>query len=260
VPERRSSRRSGRSSGSLGHVAKAEKQQKARAAARERKWLKLEDGDEVVVRLFPSEEFFKDGFVHRVTMEVKGGRTIYPDIMCLDQDDDGEPCPGCKDELQRRYKFWVPVIVRDGEDENKDAVMVWSGGITIAKRLNKMASRHDLSKRDIVVARSGSTKDDTEYDIDWEDDEDNPYSSDDKKLMEQAPDLTRYTKIPEYDDFYKPLGDGDGDGGDVGEQSRQRGNPFLKRKKTDTDDDNGDRPKSRRRSSASKTSTRRRRG
>lgn len=246
-------------------MSKAEQQQKKRAAARDRKWLKLEDGDEAIVRLFPTEEFFKDGFVHRVPMELKGGKKIYPDIMCLDQDDDGTPCPGCKDELQRRYKFWAPVIARDWEDDGKtaDTVMIWSGGITIGKRLNKMAERHDLSKRDIVVARSGSTKDDTEYDVDWEDEEDVPYSSKDKKLLENAPDLTRYTTIPEYDDFYKPLDDKDNDD-DGGASSRKKGNPFNKKKKSDDDDDD-DKPKAGRRrsssrSSSSKTGMRRRRG
>src|SRR3954469_9591821 len=56
-PARRSAKRSGRSSsGNLGRVKKAEEQQKKRAASRDRKWLKLDDGDEAIVRLFPSEE------------------------------------------------------------------------------------------------------------------------------------------------------------------------------------------------------------
>jgi hypothetical protein len=254
---RRSSKRSGRSSsGNLGHVKKAEEQAKKRAAARDRKWLKMEDGDEVIVRLFPSEEFWKDGYVHRVPMELKGGKKIYADIMCLDQDEEGVPCPGCKDEIQRRFKFWTPVIVRDWEgDDGKvaDVVMIWSSGITIAKRLDKMLGKHDLAKRDIVVARSGSTKDDTEYDIDWEDEEDIPYSASDKKLLEQAPDLTRYTRIPEYDDFYTPLDERDSDGKSDGEQSLKR-NPFSKKKSSSNDDD-GEDPKKRRRSVRSSSSS-----
>ncbi len=263
---RRSSRRSARSSagGGLGHVKKAEQQQKKRAAARDRKWLKLDDGDVVIVRLFPTEEFFKDGFVHRTPMEhPKTGKKMYPDIMCLDQDEDGTPCPGCKDELQRRYKFWTPVIVRDYEDENgktADMVAVWSGGITIAKRLEKMQSKHKLDKRDIEVERSGSTKDDTEYSIEWSDEEDVPYSSKDKKLMENAPDLTRYTRIPEFDDFYKPLGDQGEDESDIGEKAVKR-NPFSKKKGNKaSEDDEDDKPRrSSARSGSSRPTVRRRR-
>ena len=38
--------------------------------------------------------------------------------MCLDQNDDGTPCPGCRDDLERRYKFWCRVIEREAEIEN----------------------------------------------------------------------------------------------------------------------------------------------
>jgi hypothetical protein len=255
---RRSSKRTGRSSGGIGSVKKAEEQQKRRAAARDRKWLKLEDGDEVVARLFPLEEFWKDGFVHRVKMDMKNGKSFFVDVMCLDQDGKGIPCPGCKDEIQRRFKFWVPVIVRDYEDDSgkvADTVMIWASGITIAKRLNKMEERHSLAKRDIVIARSGSTKDDTEYDIDWEDEEDIPYSAKDKKLMEAAPDLKRYTQIRDYDDFYKSLDDDSDGDGNTEASSRRQGNPFSKKKQRKEESDNGDAPTMRRRRSSSRSSS-----
>lgn len=257
---RRSSKRSARSGGGgIGRVAKAEEQSKRRRAAGDIKWLKLDDGDEVIVRGFPPDEFFKDGFTHRTPIEVKG-KTYYVDKMCLDQDDDGTPCPGCKDELQRRYKFWWPVIARDyaenDDDKAADTVVVWSGGITVAKMLNKLARKRDLSKRDLVVSRSGSTKDDTEYDIDWEDDEDVPYSTKDKKLLEKAPDLKRYTQIPEFDDFYKGFGDDDDEDSneEVGKRARNQ-NPFGKKKKS-SDDDDGEEQKTTRRRSASRRSSR----
>lgn len=257
---RRSSKRSAQSNGGgIGRVDKAEKQAKARAASRDKKWLHLGDGDEVVLRMFPPDEFFKDGHVHRVPMEGKGGKKFYPDIMCLDQDETGEPCPGCKDDLQRRYKFWVPVIVRDYQEDTDskaaDTVVIWSGGITIAKQLNKLAKKRDLTKRDLVVSRSGSGKDDTEYDIDWEDEEDIPYSAKDKKLMEGAPDLKRYTEIREFDDFYKSFSDSDDDSDeDVATKARKQ-NPFGKKKKSSvSDDDEDDKPVKRR--SASRSSAR----
>lgn len=263
---RSSKRRASASGGGLGNVRKAEEQNKRRAEARNKRWLKLDDGDVAVIRGFPAE-YFKDGYVHRVVMDhpSEKGKKIYPDVMCLDQDEKGTPCPGCKDELQRRYKFWYPVIVRDMEGDDgkeKDAVAIWSGGITIAKLLNKKADKHKLHLRDLEVERSGSTKDNTEYSVEWDDEEDVPLTSAEKKLMEAVPDLSRYTKIKEYNDFYKLDRDNDDDD-DSGAASVKRGNPFSKKKKADDAEDD-DAPKARRRSStrrgsAAKTGRTRRR-
>lgn len=223
------SRKSGRRrSGGLGRVSEAASRQKGK-----RKWLKLDDGDVVVVRVLDTGEDFKDAYVHRVQMERDDGSTYYADVPCLDQDEKGKPCPGCKDDIDRRYKFWCNVIVRDWEDEDtgkvSDALMIWGSGITIAKRLDKLEARHGLANRDIEVERQGSTMKNTKYEIEWATDENVPLSDEDKKLAEDKSDLTRYVKPPEFDDFYTPPGERNKDDeDDVGEQSLKR-NTFKRR-------------------------------
>lgn len=225
-PARRKQRKR---SGGLGRVSEAASRQKGK-----RKWLKLDDGDVVTLRVVDTGEDFKDAYVHRVQMEREDGSTYYADVPCLDQDEKGVPCPGCKDDLDRRYKFWANVIVRDWEDEETgkvaDSLMVWGSGITIAKRLDKLEARHGLINRDIEVERSGSTMKNTKYEIEWATDENAPLSDADRELIKDKADLTRYVKPPEFDDFYKAPGDRnkDEDDEDVGSQALKR-NTFKRR-------------------------------
>lgn len=222
--------------GTLGRVAAAAARQKGKA-----QWLRLEDGDLYTVRVIDVGEDFKDAFVHRVPMEREDGSTYHADVPCLDQDDKGVPCPGCKDDLDRRYKFWTNVIVRDWEDESgktADTLMIWSGGITVAKKLDKMDAKHGLGNRDIEIEREGSKMNDTKYDVDWADDENSELSDDDKKLAEKKHDLSRYVTPPEFDDFYVPPGDRNkDDDDDAGSQSVKRGSAFKRRAKRDQEDD-----------------------
>jgi len=237
-------KRNKRRSGGLGRVAAAAAKQKGKA-----QWLKLDDGDVVTVRVLDTGEDFKDAYVHRTQMEREDGSTYYADVPCLDQDEKGIPCPGCKDDLDRRYKFWTNVIVREWEDEAgkvADTLMIWSGGITIAKKLDKMDARHGLINRDIEVEREGSTMKNTKYEIEWAQDANTPLSDEDKKLAEQKHDLTRYVKPPEFDEFYVPPGERNRGDDDSGEKSLKRGSAFKRRKKDD-DDDDGERTTSTRR-------------
>lgn len=221
-------KRQPRKSGGLGRVAQAASRQKGK-----RKWLKLDDGDVVTLRVVDTGEDFKDAYVHRVQMEREDGSTYYADVPCLDQDEKGKPCPGCKDDIDRRYKFWTNVIVRDWEDEETgkvgDVLMVWGSGITIAKRLDKLDARHGLINRDIEVERQGSTMKNTKYEIEWATDENVPLSDADRELIKDKADLTRYVKPPEFDDFYKPPGERNKDDDEnVGEQALKR-NTFKRR-------------------------------
>src|SRR3954467_5337894 len=155
------SQRRERRSGGLGRVAEAAGKQKGVV------WLKLDDGDEVQLRVIASQ--FKDAYTHRVPITVeddKGkSREYNADVPCLDQDDEGVPCPGCKDNIDKRYKFWVPVIVRDWQDEAtgkvSDVLMVWSQGVTVGKKLDKLNAKRGLEKRDILLEREGSKMNDT---------------------------------------------------------------------------------------------------
>jgi hypothetical protein len=232
-PSRRSASRN--RPGGLGRVKEATKRAKERSG--NRRWLRLQDGDSVVLRLLDTGDDFRDAYVHRVPMQGDSGK-YFADVPCLDQDETGEPCPGCKDDLNRRYKFWTNVIVRDWEDEETgktaDVLMIWSGGITIAKRLDKLDAKYGLAKRDIEVEREGSTKDDTSYDVEVVDDEDTPLSASDKKLAENKHDLGRYSRPPKFDDFYVPPGERNReDNEEIGERAKNR-SPFAARKKGTT--------------------------
>jgi hypothetical protein len=238
-----------RRSGGLGKVAEAASKQRGKT-----KWLKLDDGDVVRVRVVAEQ--FKDAWVHRVPMETedeKGrARTFHAEVPCLDQDDEGVPCPGCKDDIAKKYKFYVPVIVRDWTDEETgktgDTVMLWSNGITIGKKLDKLEAKHGLANRDIEIEREGSTMNDTRYDVDWAEDSNSELTAEEKELVEKAQiDLKRYVEPPEFDDFYVPLSERNKkDEGDPGQESIARRGAFSRR---DAKDD--DKPARTRRSSAS---------
>jgi hypothetical protein len=262
APSRR--RRTGGNGGSrgLGNVETNIK----RSASRFKKadWVKIDDGGSVVVRVVDVGPDFRDGFVHPVEFPGKKGRKGFTrDVMCLDQDDDGTPCPGCRDDLERRYKFWCRVIEREAEKENdagkvtgyEDQVKILSSGKRLAGALNKKHKRHDLSKRDIEIERDGDGWD-TDYGVEWVDDKDAPLTKEEIKLVDDSGvDLDRYATIPDFDDFYElPSRDGDDDDDDdSGRRSVRRGSSFAGRKSqrssrngdNSDDDDDDDRPRRR---------------
>jgi hypothetical protein len=220
--------------GTLGRVSEAAAKQKGKA-----EWLKLEDGDVIQCRVLDTGSNFQDAYVHRVPMERdnesgKGSKTYHADVPCLDQEDTGVPCPGCKDDLERRYKFWTNVIVR-GEDDEPDKLMIYSGGITVAKKLDKMDAKHGLDNRDIEIEREGKSMQDTKYDVDWASDANSELSEEDKALAEKKHDLKRYSTPPSYEDFYVPVRDRDRED-NVGEKSVARGSAFKRRQQENGDD------------------------
>lgn len=236
----RRTRKATTSSGGLGRVKEAANKKG------KRQWLKLDDGDELFVRVLDVDDEWKDAYCHRTPIEKEGGDVNHIDVPCLDQDEKGIPCPGCKDGLDRRYKFWTNVIVRDWDDgsgKEKDTLMIWSGGITIARRLDKLHGKVGLQNRDIEVSRTGSGKNDTKYEVDWATDENEPLSDNDKKLMEERNEISRYSKPPEYDDFYLPINERGGEDEDDEETASDsiNRNAFAarkkKRKSTDEDDE-----------------------
>ena len=263
---RRTRRSSGSSGGSrgLGNVESNIK----KSATRWKKpdWVKMDDGESVVVRVIDVGSDFKDGFVHPVEFKGQSKKTFTRDVMCLDQDDDGTPCPGCRDDVERRYKFWTRVIEREAEIENdagkvtgyEDRVKILSGGKRLAGALNKKHKRRDLSKRDVEIEREG-TGWDTDYSVEWVDEKDVPLTKAEIKLVESSDiDLDKYASIPDFDDFYELPdrdGTGDDDDDDVGERSRRRGSAFgskstrSSRASRNGDSDDDDEPRPRRRSS-----------
>lgn len=227
-----SSRRTGTTLGKLGEEAASKK--------RGKEWLSIGDGETATMRVLP--DTFEEVYVHRtpidVEVEVKGKKktvTKHYDQACLDQDENGTPCPGCADDIDRRYKFYVWVIGRDQEPEGGgkavDKLMLWSGGVKLFKALNKKHKSRGLQNRDIEVSREG-TKFETEYEVEWADEQNVPMSAADKKLAEKVESLDYYITPPEFDEFYTPPADRereDDDDKDVGEKSLRRGSPLAKR-------------------------------
>lgn len=229
--------------GGLGHVAKATQRAKERGGSK--KWLRIEDGEIATLRVLDRGEDFKDAYVHRVPFEredEKTGKvyTYHSDVPCLDQDEDGTPCPGCRDELERRYKFWANCIVRDWKEEDdskpEDTLMILAGGIRLGQALDKKDARCPLDERDIEIEREGIKKK-TKYTVEWaEDSERAELSTADRKLAENKHDLSRYSKPPEFDDFYKSPrerfqdDDDNNDDTDRGSESVRRGSAFRREK------------------------------
>src|SRR4029077_16131194 len=126
------------------------------------------------------------------------------------------------------------VIEREAAKENdsgktigyEDEVKILSSGKRLVGALNKKHKKRDLSLRDIEIERDG-TGWDTDYSVEWVDEEDNPLTKDELKLIEDSEvDLDRYTTVPDFDDFYElPDRDEDKDD-DVGERSKRRGSAF----------------------------------
>jgi hypothetical protein len=263
---RRSTGSNGASSRGLGNVESNIK----KSASRYKKtgWVKMDDGESVVVRVVDVGADFRDGFVHQVEFKGQNKSTFTRDVMCLDQNDDGTPCPGCRDDLERRYKFWTRVIEREAPVENdsgkvtgyEDTVKILSGGKRLAGALNKKHKRHDLSKRDVEIEREG-TGWDTDYSVEWVDEKDVPLTKAEVKMVDESDiDLDRYAYTPDFDDFFElPERDGDDDD-DVGERSKRRGSAFGERKSgsksrssrassNGDEDDDDDRPRRRSRKS-----------
>jgi hypothetical protein len=258
--QRRRRSSGGGGSGGLGNVEANVKKSASRFKRPD--WVKMDDGESVVVRLVDVGSEFRDGFVHQVEFEGgKSRKSFTRDVMCLDQDDDGTPCPGCRDDLERRYKFWCRVIEREAEilnDSDKvtgyeDKVKILSGGKRLATALNKKAKRRDISKRDVEIERDG-TGWDTDYSVEWVDEADVPLTKEEVKMIDASEiDLERYAYTPEFDDFYELPGRDDDDDDDEkpGDRTR-RGSAFGAKRSSrassngDSDDDDDERPRRRR--------------
>ena len=245
----------------LGNVAAAAKRADENQGGN--RWLKLEDGEVVTCRVVDVGADFKDAYVHRVPMTTEdddgNAKHYHADVPCLDQKEKGVPCPGCKKDIPRRYKFWCNVIVRDHEDDDgktEDRIMILSGGINLARKLGKMDAKHGLINRDIEIEREGVKKK-TKYDADWADDENVPLSAADEKLVERKHKIDKYAEPPDFDDFFKAPRDRakDDDDDDTGTAARSR-NVLKRERNTDSDDDDDDEPKPRRTVKKSSTTTR----
>jgi hypothetical protein len=262
-----------------GSVDKHLKQKKKRSS---NIYASVGDGNTIVIRAVDTKKLFKDGYVHPVEFERQDGSTYTMDVRCLDPDGEGNPCPGCKDDLDRRYKFWMVVILRDAPKENKngkvigteDQIRILSGANRLAQGLNAKQKRRDITKRDLEIYQEG-VQFETKYEIEWATDEDIPLDDDELELLESEhaqkvlEAFERYTELRDIDEFYEApqSNNNQDDDDDIGERSKRRGSVFAERKKkasatkrrrVEEDDDEEDEKPRKRKIANSKTGTKRR--
>ena len=273
--------------------------QKEKREAGRTQWVHVSDDEDqpTVIRAYdvtppemdrddnPVGGMFRIGYIHQVEFEIdvedrkRRGKTktitIRRDRWCLDQKEEGEPCPGCKDELERRLKFWLPVIERDAPiltdagkiTGYKDRIALMSGGSRLLAVINRIQKKKGLVNQDVELTKSGEG-----FNVQYAGDalKRSALSADDKALIkgfDGEKKLDRYTEIFDFDHFYDVPGekdDDEDDDTDVGAKSRRRGSSFGPRpgrgraKPVDDDDDDDDDkpPVRRRRSSRSSAGTR----
>jgi hypothetical protein len=215
-------------------------------------YLKLDDGESATIRFLEQGDDVYSYWYHDLTniSKAQGWKTKVP---CLDQDDDGTPCPGCHKDLPRKFQGLINVIWRDApvygtDDEGNidwkkktsktaDQVAVWRAGIEL---FSKTLARKDvtykgLSSRDFEVVREG-LKLNTSYSVEpvVVDGETKavPLSEEDEKLAESKYDLVEIARFQDYDAAEKILDkkiaelQGEDDDEDDGDDVSQ----FLKKK------------------------------
>jgi len=219
-------------------------------------WFRLGAGEETVVRFLEQDENIHWAMMHEVPVE---GRQWGRDVPCVDQERDGTPCPGCEQDLPRRFKGFINVIwddapvfkrdkdgkmVKDSTNDpvilgTKPQVALWSSGIRLFEELAEInANYKGLGSRRFKVKRKGSGFD-TKYMVSPEDTDSGPQplSSAEQALADNKYDLNPYVKPLTYDEFEKELsGERRGGGGGGGQQNggggqnAPRENPFMRNK------------------------------
>jgi hypothetical protein len=180
-----------------------------------------DNGDTGTVRFLEQGEDVYSYWYHDFSHVDKknGWQTKVP---CLDQDDEGTPCPGCRDDLPRKFQGLINLIWRDApvfkrDEDNKvikkgndyvvesyeDQVAVWRSGIELFKQLaNKDVSWKGLSTRDAQVTRNGLGLD-TTYSIEPEDIDAgaSKLSKADEELAKETYDLEAFAQFVDADEF-----------------------------------------------------------
>lgn len=182
----------------------------------------VKDGQKAIVRFLEQGDQIVYADSHRIP--VAGSR--YPrDMICLDQDGDGTPCPACQSETdtvrRRSTKGFINVIWREGpvyerndygspkKDANgnaiitgrADGVFLWKCSATVLEMLfTKDAKYKGLMSRDFEVSRTGSTMQNTKYAIDPADVDGGPQplTVADQMLVEKKYDLAEFTRPLDY--------------------------------------------------------------
>jgi hypothetical protein len=205
-------------------------------------WFRLQNGEEAIVRFLEQDDDVVYAWMHEVPVE---GRSWGRDVPCLDQDEDGTPCPGCEHELHRKFKGYVNLIwdnapvfkrddngkmIKDGRNQpiitgHKPQVAIWSSGIRLFDNLGEINDTFKgLRSRRFKAKRKGEGLS-TTYVINPEDPDSGPqkFTADETRLEEKKYSLEDFIRPPSYEDFEKDLSGMDGDAPEV-----QRVNPFMR--------------------------------
>jgi hypothetical protein len=175
-------------------------------------------GDTIQVRFLEQGEDVKVAWVHEYKKPNVNKSFFTP---CLDQSDEGNPCPGCELGIKRKFQGYINVIQRNspqlkrGEDGRavknetgqyvvesyKDEIGVWVQGITVFEDLaDKDITYRGLTTRDFKITRRGSGLN-TKYVIEPAVDEDGnanatPLTADDQELIKEKYDLDKEYLTP----------------------------------------------------------------
>jgi hypothetical protein len=185
-------------------------------------WFNVATNSYEVFRVVDIANDFIMKIVHRnVDVVDNEGTQRKRDIICRDQDENGmELCPGCRDGVgfvdgDLGVKFWANVIWR-GQNGAPDRMAIFSkvgtrksGGMILSRLLEidgQLDSRgQTLRDVDLRITRKGEKKQ-TRYTIDREGDV-HDLTADDLRLIERKRfDLTRWTRIPTIEGFYRADG------------------------------------------------------
>lgn len=210
-------------------------------------WFRLKSGEDTIVRFLEQDDDIFWAMMHEVPVE---GRQYGRNVVCLDQDKEGNPCPGCERDLPRKFRgfinviwFDAPVFKRDSEGklvkdsmndpvviDHKPQVAVWSSGIRLFEELDELnANYRGLRSRPFRIKRKGE-KLDTKYSISPAeiDGGAKAFTDEETELEKNKYDLNLFTKPGTYDEFLKELGEipQSQNGG----ESKGRVNPFMRSK------------------------------
>lgn len=212
-------------------------------------FFRLAPGEEAIVRFLEQDDDVAWAMVHEVPVE---GRSWGRPVVCVNQERDGTPCPGCERELPLKFRGYInmiwfnaPVLKRDENGRavkdstgdyviqgKQDQVAVWSSGIKLFENLDEInANFRGLKSRRFKVKRKGEGLS-TTYSIAPEDVDSGAqeFSASENELASNKTDLSAFVKPPTYEEFLKELGQGgDGSGGNGSEPAEQRRrNPFMR--------------------------------
>jgi hypothetical protein len=196
-----------------------------------------EEAPTAQVRFLDGDGEFEYCWTHPVeTITNWGKRTKH--IPCLDQNDDGNKCPGCEANLKKVQRFWINLIWRDAPVyertdkginwnkviSNEDQIFVWTSGQSLFKILKEAQKDFgSLTDQDFILERT--TEQWQPYKLPRKQPEPSPMSPADKKLAADKYDLLMFSKLPSYEDFAAEI---------PGFSS-----PSRKREHTDDDEDMG---------------------